>query len=130
MRVRVGTKRGQPRTKQNPPPPHAWGVRVTQHNIYAKNLTYMGVSKHPRTMALLWGSLARGAGTMTRGVRHVQWRGSAPLVCERATNTTNKENKNKTREKRTKRFADKRPKKGLRASPRNPKTPWGQETHP
>ena len=89
----------------------------------------MGVSKHPRTMALPWGSLARRAGTVTRGACHVQWR-VRPSSVWKAANTTNKENKNNTSEKGTKRPADKRPKRASRASPKNPETPWGQETNP
>ena len=52
------------------------------------------------------------------------------LVCEKAANATNTETKTTKEKEGTKRPADKRPEKALRASPRNPKHPWGQETPP
>ena len=54
----------------------------------AQNLTHKEGANPPRTMALPWGSLARGVCTMTRGVCHVQWR-VPPSSVWRAANTTN-----------------------------------------
>ena len=120
--VRVWGPKGGNREPNRAPPPNR-GPRgpcdPTQHLS----------QKHPRTMALPWGSLARGAGTMTRGVCHVQWR-VRPSSVWKSCKHNRQWNKNKTNEEGTKRPADKRPKKRLRASPRKPKIPRGQETHP
>ena len=113
MCARAGTKRGGSQTPNSTPPPNrgpGGPCDPTQPMALPLGLT------RPRVRSPVGYAMCND--------------GSAPLVCERAANTTNKKNKNKTSEKGTKRPADKHPKKGLRESPRNPKTPWGQETHP